>query len=100
MPYIPAVQANTILAAPPPPNDLHTLANGGLDGNYHTVHSLLKVGDDLYIGGSFTRTGDNAFNNFNGIVKHLTTGDTWIRSPMVVWLSRTFLNLLSSGKWY
>ena len=51
----------------------HALSNQGLNGN---VRSLVVSGTDLYVGGSFTQTGDGTVA-LNSIARYDTNAGTW-----------------------
>ncbi len=52
----------------------HALNNQGLN---NTVHALAVVGNDLYVGGEFTQTGDGSITNLGNIARYDTVDDTW-----------------------
>jgi len=46
-----------------------------------TVTALLVSGNDIYVGGRFTQTGDGAVTNLGGIARLDTTNGTWHALP-------------------
>jgi N-acetylneuraminic acid mutarotase len=56
----------------------HTLDNEGLNGY---VFALAVVGEDLYVGGEFTGTGDATGLNLYHIARYDTTANTWYALP-------------------
>src|SRR5207253_2742051 len=50
------------------------LAHNGLSA---TVQALAVVGTDLYVGGSFTQSGDFQLSNLTNIAKYATATNTW-----------------------
>jgi N-acetylneuraminic acid mutarotase len=56
----------------------HALPNQGLNGY---VYALGVVGDDLYVGGEFTSTGDGTVTDLNCIARYDTMGGTWNTLP-------------------
>jgi hypothetical protein len=54
------------------------MPNKGLDEG---VVALLVSWVDLYVGGSFSETGDGTLKNLGSIVRYDTVGDTWIALP-------------------
>ena len=56
----------------------HALPKEGLDNH---VHGLAVSGSDLYVGGSFTQTGDGTLTNLGGIARYDITANTWSALP-------------------
>jgi len=56
----------------------HALPNQGLDGS---VGTLAVPGDDLYVGGRFTGTGDGSLTDLGNIARYDTTAGTWHALP-------------------
>jgi N-acetylneuraminic acid mutarotase len=56
----------------------HALPNDGLN-NY--ANALAVVGDDLYVGGAFTASGDTALTGLNRIARYDTAGGAWGALP-------------------
>ena len=56
----------------------HALSNQGLD---NSVAALTVVGDDLYVGGRFTQTGDGSLTNLGYIARYDTGTGTWHALP-------------------
>jgi N-acetylneuraminic acid mutarotase len=56
----------------------HALPNQGLD---NVVRALAVVGSDLYVGGSFTQTGDGTVTGLGYIVRYDTAARTWNALP-------------------
>jgi N-acetylneuraminic acid mutarotase len=56
----------------------HALPNQGLNG---TVTALLVSGNDIYVGGLFTQTGDGTVTNLGGIARLDTVNGTWHALP-------------------
>jgi hypothetical protein len=52
----------------------HTLPHQGLN---NPVYTLAVSGSDLYVGGTFTQTGDGALTNLGRIARYDTTAGTW-----------------------
>jgi N-acetylneuraminic acid mutarotase len=52
----------------------HALSNQGLD---NTVYALAMVGDDLYVGGVFDQTADEAIADLTAIARYDTTTGAW-----------------------
>lgn len=50
----------------------------GLDG---TVHALAVSGDNLYVGGEFTATGDGNLNNLGGVARYDMKAGKWFALP-------------------
>ena len=68
-------QANSPAASP---GAWHALPNQGLN-NY--VSALAVSGDDLYVGGSFVRTGDYSLFHLGNIARYDTTTGVWHALP-------------------
>ncbi len=58
--------------------DWHALPNQGLNS---TVYALAVDGGDLYVGGTFTQTGNGTLTNLGYIARYDTTGDAWHELP-------------------
>ena len=58
----------------------HALPNRGLS-DYGFVYALTLSGDDLYVGGWFTRTRDGAVTDLGNIARYDTTAGTWHALP-------------------
>jgi len=56
----------------------HALPNQGLNG---AVRSLAVSGDDLYLGGNFTETGDGSLVDLGGIARYDKNTNTWHPLP-------------------
>jgi len=56
----------------------HALPNQGLND---TVTALLVSGNDIYVGGRFTQTGDGTVTNLGGIARLDTVNGTWHALP-------------------
>ena len=56
----------------------HALPNGGLDS---LVRSIVAVGDDLYMSGQFTQTGDGSLTDLGRIARYDTAATTWHALP-------------------
>jgi N-acetylneuraminic acid mutarotase len=56
----------------------NALPNHGLN---NTVYALAAVGDDLYVGGAFTQSGDVVVSDLGRIVRYDTTGGAWHALP-------------------
>ena len=56
----------------------HALSNEGLNG---AVLALTVHGDDLYVGGSFSATGDGTLPNLSNIARYDTKNSTWHEMP-------------------
>ena len=56
----------------------HALPNKGLD---QWVTTLAVSGDDLYVGGGFTQTGDGSLMNLGYIARYNTTAGEWVPLP-------------------
>jgi len=56
----------------------HALPNQGLDDN---VRALAVSGDDLYVGGFFTQTGDGSLTDLGSIARYDITAGTWHTLP-------------------
>jgi N-acetylneuraminic acid mutarotase len=56
----------------------HALPNQGLNG---TVYALAVAGDDLYVGGRFTASGDGTVSDLGRIARYDTTGGAWYALP-------------------
>jgi N-acetylneuraminic acid mutarotase len=52
----------------------HALSNQGLN---NTVLALAVVGNDLYVGGRFTQTGDGSLANLGHVARYDTSTGTW-----------------------
>ncbi len=59
-------------------NTWSPLANNGLTGY---VAEITVVGDDLYVGGSFTQTADGVVTNLRNIARYNLTTNTWSSLP-------------------
>ena len=53
----------------------------GLGGSSTDVFTLAVSGSDLYVGGSFYRTGDGTLTNLGRIARYDTTTGTWNALP-------------------
>ena len=62
-----------------PPIAWHALPNQGL--NAGGVYALAVSGDDLYVGGKFTQTGDGSLTDLGRIARYDTTAGTWHALP-------------------
>jgi len=56
----------------------HALPNEGLSGS---VFAMAVVGSDLYVGGTFTQSGDGSLTNLNYIARYDTTNPGWHALP-------------------
>ena len=56
----------------------HALPKQGVDS---VVWALAVSGDDLYVGGDFTQTGDGSLTNLGRITRYDTTAGTWHALP-------------------
>jgi len=56
----------------------HALPDEGLKNN---VRALAVSGDDLYVGGNFTQTGDGSLTDLGYIARYDTTDSTWHALP-------------------
>jgi N-acetylneuraminic acid mutarotase len=72
----PVLEPATVSAASAPA--WGALPNGGLNG---TVYALAVMGDDLYVGGTFTQTVDGAVSDLGNIARYDTASDTWHALP-------------------
>jgi N-acetylneuraminic acid mutarotase len=72
----PVLEPATVSAASDP--DWSALSNQGLNGN---VYALAAMGDDLYVGGTFTQTVDGAVSDLGNIARYDTASDTWHALP-------------------
>jgi len=62
----------------------HALPNQGLNTgspNSGVVYELVVSGDDLYVGGSFTRTSDGSLTGLGSIARYDTTAGAWNALP-------------------
>lgn len=59
-----------------PTNEWSSLSNGGLNG---AVRSIVVMRNELYVGGLFNATADEAVTNLNGIAKY--SGGQWSALP-------------------
>lgn len=59
-------------------NTWNALPNQGLNGQ---IFALAVVGDDVYVGGTFTQTNDGAVSNLGGIARYDTAAGTWNALP-------------------
>jgi len=58
------------------------LAHNGLKGiNTPGVRSLAVIGSDLYVGGRFSASFDNAVLNLNNVARYDTSGGAWAALP-------------------
>ncbi len=57
------------------PSSWTVLPDGGLD---YTVHAILPVGTDVYVGGAFTTSAGGAVGNLNAIARLDTLTNTWL----------------------
>jgi len=56
----------------------HTLSSQGLD---EPVYALKVCGDDLYVGGRLTRTGDRSLTDLGRIARYDTASESWNALP-------------------
>lgn len=59
-------------------NAWHALPDRGLSA---AVYALAVSGDDLYVGGAFTMTGDGALTDLNSIARYSMSTDSWHALP-------------------
>ena len=61
----------------------YALPNKGLtyESGYGSVRALTVSGDDLYVGGGFTQTGDGSLTGLGSIARYDTTAGTWHALP-------------------
>jgi hypothetical protein len=72
----PVLEPATVSAASDPA--WGALSNGGLNG---TVYALAAMGDDLYVGGTFTQTVDGTVSDLGNIARYDTKANTWHALP-------------------
>ena len=69
-----ATNLNRIARYDPATQIWSPLANGGLNNN---VEAMIVVGENLYVGGSFSATADGTVTNLNRIARYNLTTNTW-----------------------
>ena len=75
-------------------NTWHALPNQGLNG---AVWSLAVSGDDMYVGGNFSGSGDGSIGNLGGVARFDKNTDSWHPLPNQGFKGNVSALLVSEG---